>query len=204
MHDAHALLGRHPGRQQIVDLQDAWDVAGRGVHELGAPALQLAFDVAPVAPEVGEPHGVEVHVVKAGQNLDQRLAHPPTDPDRYAFGNGHVADHETGHEVHDVERGAVHVVVLAEPDYCRNRHTAVSQSTDDPVFPGHVVGGRQDVAHRRPAQHPATTMLVGHREREVGASAGYELELQPTVDASDPPVEPPDETVVVDSRCLIH
>ncbi|MDZ7731752.1 MAG: hypothetical protein U5R31_00365 [Acidimicrobiia bacterium] len=80
--------------------------------------------------------------------------------------------------VHDVEGCAVDRLVLAEADGVRDGYVGGAEGRDDPVLASHVVGGGQDLAQRRPAEHPAAALGVGDGEGEVGPSAGDEVVAQ--------------------------
>ena len=81
-------------------------------------------------------------------------------------------------EVHHVEGGAVHRLVLAEPDHGRDRDRRLLERRDHPVLAAHVVGGAEPLSERRPAQRPGPAVGVADAEGEVRATAGDPVEAR--------------------------
>ena len=85
--------------------------------------------------------------------------------------------HRTLDVLHDVERRAHHGRVLAQRHHRRDRHRGGGQRGHDAVLAGHVVGGGEHVAERRPPDHPVVD-AVGDPVGQVGLAAGDQLRAQ--------------------------
>jgi hypothetical protein len=154
-----------------VQLLDARHLAAAGRVELLAPAADLPGVEALRAAEVGEPDRGRVQRVQVGEGVHQREHQRAHRLRAHRLQRGHVAVDRALDVLHQVERRADHVQVRAEQHGPRGREAGRRERVQDPVLPDHVVGGRQDVTERRPAQHPAVG-AVGDRVREVGSAAG--------------------------------
>ena len=144
--------------------------------ELAVPALELARDVALALGEVAEPHLVDVHGVQGGERLGQRLPGAARVASSSAAAAAVVAQDVALDELHHVERPAVHLGVGAQAEGAGDGHVRRAQGGHDPVLAGHVVGGRQYVADRRPAQGVGVAGRVLDPVGEVGPSAGHQVE----------------------------
>ena len=80
-----------------------------------------------------------------------------------------VAVDDALHELHDVERRSEQAGVAVLEDRARHRHGGRRQRAHHPVLPAHVVGRREHVPQRRPAQHPPAG-AVGQRVGQVGSA----------------------------------
>jgi len=194
-----ALLG-DPLGQAPVHLVDQGQLARSRLLPLPAPAPQRARHVVLLAAEVAEPHRVRVDRVDRRQGVDDALADRPAlglveGPLRVLPG----AQHWPLDELHDVERGAVHLLVRAEPRDRSDRHRRARERRDHAVLAAHVVGGAETLAERRPAQDPAGAARVGHRVGEVGVAARDPLEPQRRLGGRDLAPEPGLDPRPVDS-----
>ena len=180
-----------------------------GLRELAVPALQLAGDVVLLATELAQTDCIHVDRMDRGEHVDDRLARPSPILDAQVRRIRSGADHSAFDEVHDVERRAVDAVVRAESDGLRYGHIGAPERTDDAVLPGDVVGRREDLSEGRTPQHPTPAPgavgggLLGHRERQVGVSAGDEVEPERQLHVAHVLREPRAHVLGVDSVQLI-
>ena len=94
-----------------------------------------------------------------------------------ARGLGRAPQHRTLDVLHHVERRAHDGGVLAQRHHRGDRHGGGGQRGHDAVLAGHVVGGGEDVAQRRTADHPVVD-VVGDPVGQVGLAAGDQLRVQ--------------------------
>ena len=195
MDDRRSLLRWDRGGESIVDLvhdaqpQAAVDLSVRRL-ELGVPPLELTGDVAVSAPEVAQPHLVDVDGVDARQDVDDRLTGTATLLVRQRGRVGRAANDATVDEVHDVERRSVDRVVAAQPDRGRHRHGGRAERGDDAVLSSHVVCSGEHLAQRRSAKHPAPVVGVGDAEGQVRVASGDQLEAERFAQGRDVGAEP--------------
>jgi hypothetical protein len=171
------LFGDRSG-EPGCNLVDGGQLTSLGTLPLRAPPLHLTFDV-PVTPrQVAQTDLVDIDRVQVGQHVDEVLAGRPAQRRRQQLGFVRSVEHHPVHERHHVERGTVHVRVLAERKRAGHRHSGSADRRDDAVLAGHIVGRGQHVAERRPPHHDLTAGGIGHPEREVGAATGDEREVE--------------------------
>ncbi len=131
-----------------VQLLDAGQLPVAGGVQLLAPAPELAVQETLGATEVREAHLGGVHRVQLDQGVDQFEDRAPgalrAERDELAC----RAVRGALDELHDVERGSEHLVVLAEEEGSRYRHVRRVQGADHPVLALHVVRGGQHMAER--------------------------------------------------------
>jgi hypothetical protein len=139
--------------EPLPDRLDVGQVAG--LHEL--PLLRPSGDLpggVPVgAAEVAEPGGDVVGRVQLRERVDHleaELRALGLDEDRRQL----VADDDAVDLLHEVERHADDLGVLARDERHRRPHAVPAQGVEDPVLAQHVVGGLRQVPHRWAAQHP--------------------------------------------------
>ena len=171
------------------------------------PTRELALDVGLPAAEVAEPDSVEVDLVDRGQDVDEGGTGPATGLGREASAGHGVAGDDAVDVLHDVEGRAVDGVVGAEPDRGGDRHRCRCEGGDDAVLAADVVGGGEDVAERRPSQHPAPVGGVGDQVREVREATGDQLEPEGRHDRGLVAAHPGRDVAGVDAgRCgrLVH
>ena len=178
VHDAGGVLRGDARRQVVVNGADLGVVGGAGGLHLPQPAPQLAGHVALPPSQVAESGGVDVDAVQPGQHVGERAAERLARPGRQGRRRGGVADHDAVDVLHDVEGGAVHAGVGAQPQRLRHGETLGVQAGDRPVLAPHVVCGGQHVVQRGAAQHPAPPAGVADDERHVGVPGLHERERQ--------------------------
>ena len=149
-------------------------LAGAAGLPLRGPAPQLALDVAAVASEVGQPGGLEVDRVDAGEHLDEVVGEVPPLLCRQARGLVRLAEDHTVDLGHDVEGSARHLGVVTQGEDPRHRHVGVLQGREHAVLARHVVRARQQLPERRSA-HDHRALLAAHAVGEVGQAAGDDL-----------------------------
>ena len=171
VHDAGGGLFGDAGRQMVVDRTDVGTLgAGCGL-DLPQPAPELPSHVALPPAQIAQPDRVDVDAVQAGQHVGEGAAeHPPGRDLQGASSLVGVADDQPVHVVHDVEGGAVHVRVGAEPEWPRDGESHRMQGGDRQVLAAHVMGSGQHVVQRWPAEHPAPPRVVGDHEGHVGVT----------------------------------
>ena len=103
------------------------------------------------------------------------------------FGLGGAAQDVTLHEFHHVEGPIIDRLVGAEADRDRNGDPCRTEGVHEPVLPGHVVRGRENVVQGRPAQGPGPSLRVLYAVGEIGAPAGDQRERERR---SDPGMAP--------------
>ncbi len=166
---AHPLRRRHRPFQAAHQLGHLGQLPGRRQRPLLGPPRHLAGGE-PLGTAQALQHG-GVRGVQGGQRLHQGQRTAPGRLGRQAGGVRGVAQHRAVHLLHHGEVGAEHGVVPAEHHGSGDRDGGAVQRADDPVLAGHVVGGGQHVADRRPPQHPARA-AVGEAVGQVGAAPG--------------------------------
>jgi hypothetical protein len=197
--DRHTALLRDARPERGGDLVDRRQLAGLRVLPLRRPALHLALDVALALREVAESDRVDVDRVQVGQHVDEVLGGGPAQLDGQLGGLLGTVEHLALDEAHHVERRAVDGLVGAQPERRGHGHAGAADRGDHAVLAGHVVGGGEHVAERRPTQHEAGAVGAGDHEREVRASARDQVEPERcdgTVDVLD---EPPGDRLTVDA-----
>ena len=149
-----------------MDPVDRRQVARLALVPLAVPALELAGDVALVAPEVAQPGGVDVDGVDRRHRVDQRAAgvRPARRVER-RLGLLAVAQDGAVDEAHRVERRVVDRRVVAEAEDRRHGDRRILEPRDHAVLAAHVVGAGEDVAERWPAEDEA--LPVGRRDLDV-------------------------------------
>ena len=146
---------------------------------VAVPSPQLAGDIALLLPRSPSPTASGSTEWICAQRVDQGDAgSPPGQQVEVGFGVAFVARYHSVYEAHHVERRAVDRLVRAESESRWRRHPGRAHRRDDPVLARHVVGGRQEVAGGRSAQHVAGARRVGHLERQVAPSARDQDEVQ--------------------------
>ena len=103
-------------------------------------------------------------------------------------------------EAHHVERCVVHAVVDAQAERRGDRHGRRSQSGDDPMLATHVVSAGQYVPERWSTQHEGGAVGADDAVRQVGMTAGDELERERAAGPGHVGVEPAGNPVDVDPR----
>ena len=201
-HRGRPLLG-DAGGERLVHLVDRGNLSRLGLLELRIPALQLAGDVALLAGEVRQAHGVDVDGVQVGQHVDEVEAEPPplglvVHPLRHAAVMQDVAVDVP----HDVERGAVHVG--AEAQSRRHRNGGGAEGGDDLVLAAHVVRGGEHVVERWPAEDDSTAGGVGDLEGHVGVPARDEVEAQGWAEVGNVLGHPRCHLRDIDAAHLVH
>ncbi len=98
--------------------------------------------------------------------------------------------------------GAVHGLVLAEPESGGDGDRGPSDGGDDPVLAGHVVRGRQHRAERGTPEHVAPPGRIGQLVGEVRVAAGDQLEGERRGHAADRGDQPLGDPSPVDSPHL--
>ena len=176
--DAHALLFGDRGFQPVVQLPHQGQVPVGPLVHLALPAAQLARAVALPSAQVAQPHLVGIQRVKVRHGVDDRAGHHRAHRLVDRHGVGPVEHHRALHIVHDIEVGAVHVGVGAQPQRDRHGHRCGGESRDDPVLAGHVVGAGQHMAGRGAPQHHPAAGTVGDDEGEVGSAARDRVEVE--------------------------
>ena len=141
-------------RQPAAQLVDAGQVAAAGARPAACPAAHLAGEVALGAAEVGQPDRGGSTRCSAARVSTKRMPEAPAALGAERGGLRGGAETSPSTQLHQVERRAEHVGVGAQQQRARHRHGGRCQRADHPVLAGHVVGGRQHVPQRRPAQHP--------------------------------------------------
>lgn len=141
---------------------------------LRAPPPHLSLQIPAGLAEVGQADGVGIDIVEVDEHPDQRVHAAADDGVAERLELGAAAHHLAGNEFDDLERGAQHRIVFAQPDRARHRNRRVLQRSDHPVLAGHVVGRRRQPVQRRSAHQPAGRVVVD-AERQVGAATGNEL-----------------------------
>ena len=118
-----------------------------------APELTREVPVrAPVALQADRAH---VDGAQGHQQVNQRLAHAPAVRVARQGGGKRRADAVPVDPLHQVERRAEHVRVLAERERPGDRHArlAVRERRQHPVLAHHVEGAPRQLAARRAAEH---------------------------------------------------
>src|SRR5439155_1219420 len=160
VHERGLVPGRdvlgHPRDQALHRV----DLLRLGGAVLLGPPVDLAREVVPGPPEVGEAEGSPVHRVKPREDMAQRVVH------RRARARGQAGDRRVGddapvHAVHDVEHGADDRGVRAERVRPRHGKAGRAEGRDDPVLPVHRVRGGEELAGRLPPEH---VLLAAGRE----------------------------------------
>ena len=136
--------------------------------------------------------------LQCDEHIDKGLALGSTFLSGERLGIGQGLDDVPGHEVHDVERRAVDVVVGAQPERGCDRNVGRSERRDDPVLAPHVVRRGEDLAERRAPEHPVPTGLVANAIRQVRMTAGDQVEFEWWRDTVDVRFEPGRDPVAVD------
>ncbi len=199
-----ALFG--DARQQaLVHPVDRCQFARLALVPLAVPTLELSFDVALVASERVQADRLEIDGVDGCHRVDERPARVGAGAlGQRAFGRLAVAQHVTVDEAHDVERRAVDAQVVTEAFDRRNGNRRALQCRQDAVLATHVVGAREDVAERRPAQHECRSARAGDPERQVRVAAGDHVEPERADRPGDVRFEPGRDRSDVDPRCVVH
>ena len=122
------------------------------VPPLAAPQSHLSREIALGAAEVGEAGGLHVDLVQRSESVDQGPRH-----DVRLLGCERarvlgICDHPAVDEVHEQERDADDVEVLAEPVDGGNGVSRPAEPRQDRVLARHVVGLGHDVTERRAPQ----------------------------------------------------
>ena len=171
MHDGgRSTLGqRRP--QTPREFVDRGQLTGLGTFPLLSPTSHLPFEEAVGSAELGKPRLAVVHGMDGGEDVDQRLGRAPGIVGAERCEGGSVPVDDAVDEFHDVERRVVHREVLAHREGAGHRDGGGRQRAHDPVLPGHVVRGRQDVTERGPADDPRRR-AIGHRVGEIRPTAG--------------------------------
>ena len=146
VHERHVVPGGnvlgHPRDQPLHRL----DPLRLGGAVLLGPAMDLAREIIPRSPEIGEAERLPVHRVQAREGLTERLVDRGADA------------------IHDVERGADDRRVLAERVRARHREPRRAERRDDAVLALHRVRRGQELARRLAAQD----VLAAARRQVVG------------------------------------
>ena len=179
MDDRRPFLVGHLVYEEPEGLIHRRQLAGLRLLPLALPALQLASEIRLAPAEVPAADVVGLDVVQVGESLDD------VHPERVASILGHDlrglagARQDVALDVfHHVEGGVVHAVVFAEREDRGDGTGAASESGQDAVLPGHVVGCREDRAGRRAPEHHLTPVRVLDEVGEVGVTSDDHLEAQ--------------------------
>ena len=199
VNDGRAHLLRHVLVQQPGALLHFGDFVGLGGLPLPRPALQLALQIRFLARQVAKADVVGIDKMQRRQNVDNVFTGAVPLGRWNGGGSFGVVRHDALHELHDVERLAVDVLVFAQAVGPRHRHAGAGQRGDDAMLAAHVVGALQNVAERRPPQHVGRAPLVGEAVGEVGVAAGDQGELQGRRQPIDAAVEPLGHPIAVNA-----
>ena len=154
---------------------------GRAV--LLGPAMDLAGEVVAGPAVVAEADGAGVHGVQAREHEVHRVE------ERGALGRSHSGqvrlDHEPAvHVLHDVERGADDVRVLAERIGPWHRDVGAPERGDDAVLAVHRMRRRQELARRLAPEH-----VLAARRLEVVRGTGLAAVELPHGDGTAEPLD---------------
>jgi hypothetical protein len=162
VHETDALIRRDPCRQPLHEPVDVGDRHQLGLPVHLRPAREVACDVAAGAPEVGQTERVHVERVQ----LCEARVHVRIDRGPVRSCNVRklsVPVHASGAQVHDVERGADHGLVLAVEIRLRYGIARARKRSQHAIFAVDCMGRRQQRARWSAAQHIAALAreLVG-------------------------------------------
>ena len=170
VHERHVVPGGnvlgHPRDQPFHRL----DPLRLGGAVLLGPAMDLAREIIPRPPEIGEAERLPADRVQPREDLTERLVDGGALARREAGDRG-IGDDTPVDAIHDVERGADDRRVLAERVRARHREPRRAERRDDAVLALHRVRRGQELARRLPAQDvlPAARRQVVGRVRLAAA-----------------------------------
>ena len=119
-------------------------------------------------------------------------------------GNGAVGEDGPVHEPHHVERGAVHLDVVAVRDARRYRDVGALERAHDAPLATHVVRGGQRVPDRWSPQRPGVAGRIGDAEREVRPAGGDEGVVERRCRSGHVLCEPTIDAFAVDATDVGH
>ena len=182
-----------------MELVGGGQVTGVRRVELLLPACDLATEEPLGAAEVTETDRRRLDRVQRGERVHEAFGDRAGSLGAERFELGGAAVRRTGAPLHDVEVRAQHRGIGAQREGPRDRHVGVLERRHDAVLAGHVVGGREHVAERRPSDDPLLR-AVGHDVGQVGPPAGDQGRPQLVARARDLGREPRAEDVEVEAR----
>ena len=170
--------------EPFADAVQLRQVPGHRLREdqLSLPSPDLPPEVPVRLPEAFQPDGPGVHRVQLHQRVDELLADPPPVCFVPAERRGKlVPDDDAVDPVHQIERSPDHPFVIACEDGARDANARPGQGREHAELPEHVVGGGQEGASGRAAEH-ALPRTGSQEERLVGVASLMALHLHGVVD----------------------
>ena len=168
-----------PPEQPFAEALHLGQIFRFGPLPTAGPAANLAFEETLRATESVEPVAKDVDRMKLGQAVGEALAGPPRQVRHAAVDGGHFTAHDNAAAaLHDKERRADDVRVLAHEIYPRRGREMGTEGVENAVFPGHVVGPGRD----RPQWRPPQNVFRASRLQKIGeirVASGKLLEGDP-------------------------
>jgi hypothetical protein len=157
---------------------------------LQRPPLDLALDVTLALGQFTEAHFVDIDGMQIGEHVERDARRGEGAATRDEFCSLRAVEHDAVDEAHHVEGCSVDVDVGAQTEALRNGHVRAADRRDDAVLAGHVVRRRQHLGQSVDDAAPSAAVAVDDCKRQVGASAGDELERVRRCCARDVLIEP--------------